>query len=101
MRVSVELLDQQFQMFGSRPAASSDNGNVVFGHELIQVVRKRFRLEGIDRLSIHVERKTGVGDARDREYGVFAKDTDGLAHVFGTRGTVQTDHGDAHTLEDR
>ena len=85
-------------MFWGRPAASTDNGDVVLGHEFIQVVRKRFGLERIDRLSIHIERKSRVGDARNRERGIFAEDADGLPHMLGSRGAVETDDIDAHTF---
>ena len=87
-------------MFRSRPATSTHNRNVVLGHEFIQVVRKRFGLERIDCLSIHIERQPRVGDARNGERGIFAEDADGLAHVLGARGAVETDDVDAHAFED-
>ena len=72
----------------------------MLGHEFIKIIRKRFRLERINSLTIHVERKPRVGDARNRKRGLFAEDADGLAHVLGSGGTVETDDINAETFED-
>ncbi len=71
----------------------------MFGHKFVEVIGKRFRLERIDRLAIHVERKPGVGNARDRQSGIFAQDTDGLAHVLGSYRAVETDNIYAHPFQ--
>ena len=72
----------------------------MFGHEFIQIIRKRFGLKRIDGLTIHIERQTRIGDARNGQRGIFAEDADGLAHVLGSRGAVETDDIDAHAFED-
>ena len=72
----------------------------MFGHELVHIFCKRFGLERIHGLTIDVERQTRVGNARNRERGIFAEDADGLAHVFGSGGTVKTDDIDAHAFKD-
>ena len=100
MRIRVQFIHQQFQVFRRRPAASADNRDVVLGHEFIKIIRKRFRLERINGLTIHVERKPGVGNARNRKRGLFAEDADGLAHVLGSGGTVETNYINAETFED-
>ena len=87
-------------MFGGRPAASANNRDVMLGHEFKKIVRERFRFEQINGLPIHVKRKPGVGDARNGKRGLFAEDADGLAHVLGSGGTVQTDDINAETFED-
>ena len=98
--VRVQFIHQQFQMFGSRSATSADNRNVMLGHEFIKIIRERFRLERINGLTIHVERKPGVGDARNRKRGLFAEDADGFAHVLGSGGAVEADDINAHAFED-
>ena len=88
------------QVFGSRPTASAHDRDIVLGHEFKQVFRKRFGLERINGLTIHVERQSRVGDARNGQRGIFAEDADGLAHVLGAGGTVEADDVDAHAFED-
>ncbi len=100
MRNPVQLFHQKFEVRGSRPAASTHDRDVVFGHEFVQVIGERFRLERIDSLTIHVERQTGIGDARNGQGGIFAEDADGLAHVLGSGGAVEADDIDAHAFED-
>ena len=87
-------------MCGRRATASAHNRDVVLGHELVQVFGERFRLERIHGLTIHVERQTRVGDARNGQRGIFAEDADGLAHVLGSGGAVETDDIDAHAFKD-
>ena len=87
-------------MFGSCSATSADNRDVVLGHEFIKIIRERFRLKRINGLTVHVERKPGVGNARNGQRGLFAEDADGLAHVLGARGAVETDDINAETFED-
>ena len=72
----------------------------MFGHKFVHIIRKRFGLERIDRLTIHIERKSRVGNARNGQRGIFAEDADRLAHVLGAGGTVETDDVDAHAFED-
>ena len=87
-------------MFGSRPATAADDGDVVLRHELEHIVGERFGLERVDGLTINIQRKSRVGDARNGERGIFAEDADGLAHVLGAGGAVEADDGDAHAFED-
>ena len=96
----IQFLNQQLKMFRCRAAASAHNRNVVLGHKLIHIVRIRFGLERIHSLTIDVERQSRVGDARNRQRGFFAKDADGLAHMLGAGGTVETDDIDAHAFKD-
>ena len=72
----------------------------MFLHELNQRLGKGLRLERIDRLTVHVEWKTRVGDAGDRQGGSFAQDTNGLTHMFRAGGTVEADDVDAHPFKD-
>ena len=72
----------------------------MLGHKFVQIICKRFGLKRINSLTIHVERKTRVGDARNGQRGIFAEDADGLAHVLGASGTVEADDVDAHAFED-
>src|SRR6266508_3620716 len=99
MRMRVQLLHQQLQVFRSRPATSTHNRDVVLGHEFIKVIRERFGFERIDSLTIHVEWKSRVGDARNGESGIFAEDANGLAHMLGSRRTVETDNINSKTFE--
>ena len=72
----------------------------MFGYKFIQVIRERFGLERINGLTIHIQRKSRVWDARHGERGIFAEDADGLAHVLGARGAVEADDVNAHAFED-
>ena len=51
-------------------------------------------------MTIHIERQSRVGDARNGQRGIFAEDADRLAHVLGSGGTVEADDVDAHAFED-
>jgi len=73
----------------------------MLGDEFIQVIRKWFRLKRIDCLPIHIKREPRIWNARNRQRGVFAKEANRLAHVFGPRGTIETDDINAHAFKDR
>ena len=66
----------------------------------IHVIRERFRLQRIHGLTIHIQRQPRIWNARNGQRGIFAEEADRLAHVFGTRGAVETDDVDAHAFED-
>ena len=99
VRVIIQFLHQQSQVFGRRPTASAHHRNIVLGDEFVHVVRERFGLERVNGLAVDVERQPGVGDAGDGQGGVFAQHADGLAHMLGAGGTVQADDVDAETFE--
>src|SRR5262245_13419627 len=96
----IQLVNKQLKMLRRRATTSTDDRTVVLGHKFVDVVRKRFRLERIHSLTIDIERQTCVGNARNGQCGIFAEDADGLTHVLGPGGTVESDDVDAHAFED-
>src|SRR5215475_11193326 len=99
MWMLIQLVNQQLKMLRRRATTSTHHRNIVLRHKFVEVVRKRFGLERIHSLTIDVERQTRVGDARNWQRGIFAEDADGLAHVLGSGGTVETDDVDAHAFK--
>ena len=100
VRMCVQFIHQQFQVCGSCPAASAHNRYMMFGHEFIKVIRKRFRLQRVHCLPIHVQGKPRIGDARNGKRGIFAQDADRLTHVLRAGGTIEANDINAHAFQD-
>ena len=96
----IQFFNQQLEVSRSRATASAHDRDVVLRHKFIHVIRERFRFQRIHGLTIHIQRQTRVWNARNGQRGIFAEEADRLAHVFGSRGAVETDDIDAHAFED-
>ena len=81
-------------------AATANDADAVLLDELGQRLGKRFWLQRVDGNAVHVERQAGVGDARNRQAGLFTQNTNRFAHVLGAGGTVQADDVNGQAFED-
>ena len=88
MLVTVDLIDEEFEMLGRGATATADDADVVLLDKLDHRGGVRLRLEGVDLLSIHVEGQARVGDGGNRQSGMFAQIADRFSHVFGAGRAV-------------
>ena len=100
-RRAAQLLNQTFQVRRGGSTAAAHHADMVLLDKLVQRSGKRLRFERVDRLAIHIQRQPGVGNARNRQRGIFAQEADRLAHMLRPGRTVQANHIDAQALQNR